>query len=60
LFTQNEIAVSSATLFGDGSLVYTIVTGATDSGFSFVILQHNGPNNPGTAPEKDAKITVHP
>jgi hypothetical protein len=60
LFTQNEITFGSATLFGDGSLVYNIFTGATDSGFSFVILQHKGPNTPGTAPAKDAKVTIQP
>lgn len=48
-----------ATLFGDGHLVYNVYTGSTDAFFDFTLVQHNGPNNPGTAPPTGNSITIH-
>lgn len=52
--------IAQATLFGDGSLSYTVAPAAVDEMFEFHVLQHVGPNNPGTLLAKDAKITIHP
>src|SRR6476469_923458 len=52
------VTAGTGTLFGDGSLTWVLHTGVADEDFGFHILQHNGPNNPGTAPSKGAFITT--
>jgi hypothetical protein len=37
-----------ATVHLDGGFDVTLSTGAGDEEFEFIVVQHNGPNNPGT------------
>ena len=53
--------IAQATLFGDGSLVYTVIPGgAIEQKFEFTVLQHVRPNNPGTLLPRNGKITIRP
>jgi len=52
--------VAQATLFGDGSLVYEVIPAAVDEKFEFAVVQHVGPNNPGTLLPRGGKITIRP
>jgi hypothetical protein len=47
-------------LFGDGSATFTLNTGTGEESFSFMVLQHKGPQNPGTAPTKAGPLSTFP
>jgi len=47
-------------LFGDGSATFTLNTGTGEESFSFMVLQHNGPQSPGTAPTNAGPLSTFP
>ena len=47
-------------LFPDGSANYTLNTGAGEESFSFMVLQHVGPQVPGSAPTGGKPVSTFP